>query len=152
MGNVTIKECGSSTIYTHWKGAVDELSFDKKPTGEVFFLKDVWILRKDPEGGANLYLRKCGSETLETHFIVKPSHSMMIELIQSGSVHKDMTNHHRIEKQLVQIKWSVEFDGKPLMELLKYKHKMSYKDVLNVIENEGGSVDVSGIIHRPVKK
>ena len=152
MGNIRIKECGSTIIYTHVKGAVDELAWDKTPTGSRMFLKDKWILRDDPEGGANLFLEKKGSETLETHFMVKPSHSMMIELIQSGSVHKDMTNHHRVEKQLVQIKWSVEFDGKPLMELLKYKHKMSYKDVLNVIVNEGGSVDENGIIHRPVKE
>lgn len=150
MGNITIKEyANGDVLYKHNKGVLDELAWDNSPTGDRMYLSDKWILRKNPESGYDMYLLKKGSETYTTHFMVKPSDSIICEMIQSGSIHKDMTNHHKMEKQLVQIKWSVEFDGKSLMELLKYKHKMSYKDVLNVIENEGGSVDTNGIIHRP---
>ena len=148
MGNIKIKEFETYTVYKHVKGAIDELAWDKTPTGERMFLTDVWVLKQNETEGYDLYLRKKGSETYTTHFMTKPSHSMMIELIQSGSVTKDMKNHHRIEKQWTQIKWSVEFDGKTILELMQYKKKMSYADILNVIINEGGSVDENGIIHR----
>lgn len=149
MGNIKIQEFETCTVYKHIKGALDELAWDNTPTGEKMYLTDVWVLKKNEEEGYDLFLRKKGSETYTTHFIAKPTHSMMVELIQSGSIHKDMTNHHRVEKQWTQIKWSVEFDGKSLVALMQYKHKMTYADILNVIKNEGGSVDENGIIHRP---
>lgn len=44
--------------------------------------------------------------------------------------------------------WSVEFDGKSVLTILAIKTKMSYSDVLRVIQNEGGYVDSAGIIHK----
>lgn len=44
--------------------------------------------------------------------------------------------------------WSIEYDGYPIMELIRKKPKMTFAEIRNVIENEGGSIDASGIIHR----
>ena len=54
----------------------------------------------------------------------------------------------RPREEWKQVKWSDDFDGKSIVELMMYKEKMSYADVLNIIKNEGGSVDEQGIIHR----
>lgn len=49
---------------------------------------------------------------------------------------------------LYQTKWCREYDGKSILELVQKKPKMTFAEIKNVIENEGGSVDGSGIIHR----
>ena len=49
------------------------------------------------------------------------------------------------------VKWSVEMDGKNIMALMAVKPKMTFNEVVNVIVNEGGSVDNNGIIHAPTK-
>lgn len=46
-----------------------------------------------------------------------------------------------------QTKWSKEFDGKNIMALCVVKPKMTFNEILNVIYNEGGTVDGNGIIH-----
>lgn len=58
---------------------------------------------------------------------------------------------HRVFKdhKMYQVKWSVDFDGKSIMALLAIKPKMTFAEVKNVIENEGGSIDAMGIIHKP---
>lgn len=54
-----------------------------------------------------------------------------------------------IEKRtLTTINWSVEWDGKPALLLVAEKPKMSYKEILQVIQNEGGYVDPNGIIRK----
>lgn len=57
------------------------------------------------------------------------------------------TSYHRERTQLRSL-WSVEFDGKSILLLLAMKPKMSFNDIKLVIENEGGSVDAAGIIHK----
>lgn len=46
-------------------------------------------------------------------------------------------------------KWCVEFDGKNILALVFAKPKMTYAEIKQIIEAEGGSVDKAGIIHRP---
>ena len=45
--------------------------------------------------------------------------------------------------------WSIELDGKSILIALAARPKMTYNEIVNVIKNEGGSVDAAGIIHRP---
>ena len=44
--------------------------------------------------------------------------------------------------------WSVEFDGKNVLGILALKPKCIYKELLNIIHNEGGYVDSEGIVHK----
>lgn len=44
--------------------------------------------------------------------------------------------------------WSEMFDGKSVIDLMEQWQKMPYAHVKMVIENEGGSIDSEGIIHR----
>lgn len=44
--------------------------------------------------------------------------------------------------------WSVEFDGKNIMGLVALKPKMTYAEILIVIQAEGGYVDSDGIVHK----
>lgn len=44
--------------------------------------------------------------------------------------------------------WSVELDGKNILAILMTHPKMTYNEVVNVIKNEGGTVDAAGIIHK----
>ena len=46
--------------------------------------------------------------------------------------------------------WSTRYDGHHVLELVMAHAKMSYKEMLNVIQNEGGYVDSDGIIHRGI--
>lgn len=150
MGNIKIKSLANGDrVFLHTKGAIDEVAWDNTPTGERMFMRDKWVLKQNTESGYDLYLSKKGSETYTTHFINEPSDSVICELIQSGSIHKDMKNHHAVKKELVQMKWSIEFDGQHIFFLLKKKPKMTFDEVVNVIINEGGSVDKDGFIHRP---
>lgn len=149
MGNIKIKSLvNGDCVFLHTKGAIDEVAWDNTPTGVRMYMRDEWVLKQNSESGYDLYLLKKGSETFTTHFITRPSDSIICELIQSGSIHKDMKNHHAVKKELTQIKWSVEFDGQHIFFLMKEKPKMSYDDIVNVLVNEGGSVDKDGFIHR----
>lgn len=44
--------------------------------------------------------------------------------------------------------WSLEYDGMPIWCILQQKPKMSYADVVRIIQGEGGTVDASGLIHK----
>ena len=44
--------------------------------------------------------------------------------------------------------WSIEFDGKNVMALVMLKPKMTYAEILTVIQAEGGYVDSDGIVHK----
>ena len=149
MGNIKISKCVNGDVkYIHTKNVIDEVAWDKTPTSERMFVRDTWILRKNPEEGYDLFLYKKGTETYTTHFMVEPSCSIICELIQSGSVTADMKNHHAIQKELTQVKWSIMFNGKSILAFMAYRPKMTYKEIVDIIVNEGGSVDVNGIVHR----
>ena len=53
-----------------------------------------------------------------------------------------------MEKITMSVNWSVDWEGKSILELLAEKPKMSYTDVMEVIHNEGGYVDTKAIIHK----
>ena len=57
-----------------------------------------------------------------------------------------------MEKITVSVNWSVDWEGKSVLELLAEKPKMSYTDVMTVIHNEGGYVDAKAIIHKGMAK
>ena len=56
--------------------------------------------------------------------------------------------HRRPQQEIVGILWSHEYDGKSVIELMEKWQKMPYTHVKMVIENEGGSIDNKGIIHK----
>lgn len=46
--------------------------------------------------------------------------------------------------------WSVEYDGRSILEFMKIKSNCSYEHAKMVIEGEGGSIDNGGIIHKGI--
>ena len=55
----------------------------------------------------------------------------------------------RSEYEVVRsVGWSSEYDGISVLILMLQKPKMSLNEIRNVIENEGGSIDTDGIIHK----
>lgn len=57
--------------------------------------------------------------------------------------------YHFVKKEpLTCTKWSDMFDGKSILALVAYKPKMTFKEIMTVIESEHGSVDDKGIIHK----
>lgn len=66
----------------------------------------------------------------------------------NGTDYKKESNHYIEKEPLKQVVWSKEMDGKSILVLLAAYPKMSYAEILNVILNEGGNVDESGIIHK----
>lgn len=50
--------------------------------------------------------------------------------------------------QVAPVIWSIDFDGKSVIELMEQWQKMPYNDVKFVISAEGGFIDDKGIIHR----
>lgn len=56
---------------------------------------------------------------------------------------------HPVERtQVAGLIWSKEFDGKSVFELMEQWQKMPFAHIKMVIENEGGSIDSNGIIHK----
>lgn len=43
--------------------------------------------------------------------------------------------------------WSKEFDGKSALAIMALKPKMTFAEIKNIIENEGGSIDSQMIVH-----
>ena len=46
--------------------------------------------------------------------------------------------------------WSIEYDGRSILEFMIVKSNCSYEHAKMVIEGEGGSIDSDGIIHKGV--
>lgn len=53
-----------------------------------------------------------------------------------------------MEKISTTTNWSIEWDNNPVLILVMQKPKMSYAEILQVINAEGGYVDSNGIIHK----
>ena len=64
----------------------------------------------------------------------------------SQAKHKKVITTSCQNTQLV--KWCREMDGKSIFALCAVRPKMTFAEIKNVIENEGGSIDSMGIIHR----
>lgn len=59
-----------------------------------------------------------------------------------------MTNRVPLHGERFTCNWSIEFDGKNIIELVAKKPKMTYAEILIVVREEGGYVDSNGIVHR----
>ena len=69
--------------------------------------------------------------------------------ITSRDAYSNQDVHSHLPKEpWKQVKWCREMDGKSILALCQLKPKMTFAEIKNVIENEGGSVDNMGIIHR----
>lgn len=130
--------------------------FTKNVGWESDDVKAYWAYREE-FGIWNLYrvYKNPGDRRLAWCSPIKCDLSMLMHRIQD----KDITIHdcdaidradHYIHgpKKTITINWSVEYDGQSVLQLLKDKPKMSYKEVMNVITNEGGYVDAKSIIHK----
>lgn len=53
-----------------------------------------------------------------------------------------------MEKITMSVNWSVDWEGKSVLELLAEKPKMSYTDVMMVIRNEGGYINENALYVR----
>lgn len=53
-----------------------------------------------------------------------------------------------MEKVSTTLNWAIEWDEQPILILVMQKPKMSYAEILQVINAEGGYVDSEGIIHK----
>lgn len=61
----------------------------------------------------------------------------------------EKSQYRRPEKEKVTgVYWSIDFDGKSVMSLMEQWPRMPFAHIKLVIENEGGSIDSNGIIHR----
>ena len=62
---------------------------------------------------------------------------------------KKVEEHRRpVGREIVGVYWSIEYDGKSVFDLMEEKQKMPFAHIKMVIENEGGSIDKEGVIHR----
>lgn len=62
---------------------------------------------------------------------------------------RKVEEHHRpVGREIVGVYWSIEYDGKSVFDLMEEKQKMPFAHIRMVIENEGGSIDKDGVIHR----
>lgn len=57
-----------------------------------------------------------------------------------------------MEKITMSVNWSVDWEGKSVLELLAEKPKMSYADVMEVIHNEGGYINENAVICKGTAK
>ena len=55
-----------------------------------------------------------------------------------------------VRGQVRPVVWSVDYDGKSVLDLMERWDKMPYAHVKMVIENEGGFIDDKGIVHRGI--
>lgn len=118
---------------SHW-------AYDDK-TGKVYR----WVL----DDQANTWKSKalCGTVAPGTS-----AQAVLAQLLDGDITVRDEWNSqdkHRVYKdgKLPTVKWCREFDGKSIVALCIVKNKMTYNEIVNVIVNEGGSVDSQGIIH-----
>lgn len=114
-------------------------------TGEVFR----WVLAE--RDVANVWKEKKLVGKVMPHTAPKAVLAQILDRdITVADEYSSQDIHRRPQRTMnVAPKWCVEFDGKNILALVLTKPKMSYAEIKNVIENEGGSVDTSGIIHRP---
>lgn len=77
-----------------------------------------------------------------------------VSVSDCNRIEENLHRNNCIGKRIVSFTcaWSIKFDGKSVVELLAEKPKMSYAEVLQVIQNEGGYVDSKGIVHKGTAK
>ena len=106
-------------------------------TGNVYRIK-----MKD---GVQMERKLCGQVDERRHVVLY----LIDRDITSRDEYSNQDLHkHPKKEDWKQVKWCREFDGKSILALVALKPKMTFAEIKNVIENEGGSVDSIGIVHR----
>lgn len=95
--------------------------------------------------GSNRRLAQCNVGDVGPKAILARIHDRDISVSDCKQVEE---HHGRTQQEIVGVFWSKEFDGKSVFDLMEQWPKMPYAHVKMVIENEGGSIDDEGIIHR----
>lgn len=137
--------------------------------------KLLWVIHKESDGSVWLYRpqvvekNEChtcyGRGTKAYNITGKDLYAVMDECGKDGYCYKDIIDEERYTSESVNhgsgihwtnksgahnmqlVKWSKEFDGKNIMALCIVKPKMTFNEIMNVITNEGGTVDPDGTIH-----
>jgi hypothetical protein len=95
--------------------------------------------------GAQMERKLCGNVPLRRQVVLY----LIDKDITSRDAYSNQDVHSSIRKEdWKQVKWCRDYDGQSILVLCQLKPKMTFAEIKNVIENEGGSVDSMGIIHR----
>lgn len=97
--------------------------------------------------GSNRRLAQCNVGDVGPKAILARIHDRDISVSDCRKV-EESPGHQVGERTMVGLFWSKEFDGKSVFDLMEQWSKMPYAHVKMVIENEGGSIDDEGIVHR----
>jgi len=125
-----------------------EVSFDEAPT--------YWFYTKEEDCWNLYYIRRGRDKRMAAYNIGEYTP----EAILAKLADKDITAHDcdimetcktrfvGPRTELAPVIWSNDFNGKSVMSLVLLKPKMTFNEILNVIRNEGGTVDACGIVHK----
>lgn len=126
---------------------VKEVPFEEAPSYWEYICED---------GSWNVYYVKRGvNRRLAQVNIGKFSPESILTRISDKDI--SVTDCRRIEERqsrqvdrtpIVGVIWSKDFDNRSVFELMEQWPKMPFAHIKMVIENEGGSIDSNGIIHR----
>lgn len=122
-----------------------EIPFEDAPNYWEYVCEDglwnVYYVKR----GSNRRLAQCNVGNVGPKAILVRIHDRDISVSDCRQVEE---HHARTGREIVGVFWSKEFDGKSVFDLMEQWPKMPYAHVKMVIENEGGSIDGEGIIHR----
>ena len=122
-----------------------EIPFEDAPNYWEYICEDgswnVYYVKR----GSNRRLAQCNVGDVGPKAILARIHDRDISVSDCKQVEE---HHGRVQQEIVGIFWSKEFDGKSVFDLMEQWPKMPYAHVKMVIENEGGSIDGEGIIHK----
>lgn len=118
-----------------------------KKQGQNFWIKDNSLWNENP------YTGKPRERLYEVNGV---NLAQIIEYIENGTMYDYLSQIKPVagerssvlERTPLQDIWSIRFDGQSVVKILLEKPKFTFNDIVAVIENEGGSVDAIGIVHR----
>lgn len=124
-----------------------EIPFEDAPNYWEYICEDgswnVYYVKR----GSNRRLAQCNVGDVGPKAILARIHDRDISVSDCRKVEEEH-GHQVGERTMVGLFWSKEFDGKSVFDLMEQWPKMPYAHVKMVIENEGGSIDKEGIIHK----
>ena len=124
-----------------------EIPFEDAPNYWEYICEDglwnVYYVKR----GSNRRLAQCNIGKFSPEAIMYRIHDRDISVNDCRQVEE---HHGRQvgERIMPGVIWSHMFNGKSVIDLMEQWPKMPYTHVKMVIENEGGSIDKEGIIHR----
>ena len=125
----------------------------KKDFDQEWYEQDHWAWEESTGNVYRMYMKEghcvrkalCGKVDKLRHVV----QYLIDGDITSRDEWSSQDKHRHLKKEdWMQVKWCRDFDGKSIIALCAFKPKMTFAEIKNVIENEGGSVDSQGIIHR----